>query len=149
MEYLIREFEERDIQKLVQLCERHARYEGASYDCTNKEKLLLNALTSATPPLKCLIVEVRQQVIGYTTYGLNFSTWEAKYFLHMDCLYLDEGFRGFGIGNEIISRLKAQAKHLGCELLQWQTPTSNVDAIRFYNRLGAISLDKKRFFLNL
>ena len=57
MEYLIREFEERDIQKLVQLCERHARYEGASYDRTNKEKLLLNALTSATPPLKCLIVE--------------------------------------------------------------------------------------------
>lgn len=147
MEYLIREFEDHDIQKLVQLCERHAIYEGASYDRTDKEKLLLEALASPTPPLKCWVVVVDNEVVGYTTYTLNFSTWDAKYFLYMDCLYLDENFRGYGIGKAIINRLKEVAKHLGCNVLQWQTPTSNVDAIRFYNQIGAISLDKKRFFL--
>jgi|SRR5688572_23034940 len=147
MEYLIREFEDNDIHMLVQLCERHALYEGARYDSKDKEKLLVQALASTTPPLTCWVVVIDHTVVGYLTYTVDFSTWDAKYFLHMDCLFLDEKFRGYGIGKAIINRLKKEANRLACINIQWQTPTSNVEAIRFYNKIGGLSLDKKRFFL--
>jgi hypothetical protein len=37
----------------------------------------------------------------------------------------------------------------GCATVQWQTPAWNEDAARFYRRLGAVELDKRRYVLDL
>jgi GNAT superfamily N-acetyltransferase len=41
------------------------------------------------------------------------------------------------------------AREDGCFELQWQTPSWNEGAIRFYQRLGARSTSKERFTLPL
>lgn len=79
----------------------------------------------------------------------QFSTWDAAFYVYMDCLYLLDEWRGFGMGESLIEKIKEESKKLDCSLIQWQTPNFNTRAIKFYNRIGAYSKTKERFFLNV
>ncbi|POY39374.1 N-acetyltransferase [Solitalea longa] len=149
MEYLIRPVEEKDLDQLVLLCERHAAYEQAVYSSVGKSEKLQKALFSENPKLFCLVVESSEELVGYSTYTFDFSTWDAALFLHMDCLYLDPVFRGAGIGVVILEILKKIAIEKECINIQWQTPLFNDRAIKFYKRLGAIEKEKMRFSLEV
>ena len=149
MEYLIRDFQEDDIDDLIQLCAKHAAHELSDYDETGKAARLKNALLSSTPPLHCWIVEVNELIVGYATFTFDFSTWNACRYLHVDCIYIEDNFRGRGIGAVIMNRLKNVARENGCVNVQWQTPVFNKKAIRFYEKINARGLDKKRFYIDI
>ena len=149
MEYLIRRCQEKDLPALVELCEKHAAYEKTAYNANGKQELLANAIFGESQKLFSLVVESNNLIAGYATYTFDFSTWDAKPFLHLDCLYLEPGFRGYGIGEAIIKKLMAIATQHGCVTIQWQTPTFNKRAIKFYNRMGASGKHKVRFSLGL
>jgi GNAT superfamily N-acetyltransferase len=149
MEYLIRDFQEGDIDSLIELCAKHAAHELSDYDVTGKASRLKIALLSASPALHCWIVIAKGQVIGYTTFTFDFSTWHACHYLHLDCIYIEKNFRGHGIGAVIIKRLIKIAKYKGCVNVQWQTPVFNENAIRFYERIGGKALAKKRFSISI
>ncbi len=138
-----------DLTQLIQLCVEHAAFENAQYDPQGKSDKLYKALFSNSAPLCCYVAEQADALIGYVTATREFSTWDADYFLHMDCLYLTEKNRGKGIGALFIKRLQQYASDCGCTHIQWQTPADNADAIDFYRRIGATHKDKKRFFLRL
>jgi GNAT superfamily N-acetyltransferase len=95
------------------------------------------------------VVEAQREVVGYMTATLEYSTWEAQVYVHMDCLYLREPFRGRGLGRGMIQVLRAFAAERNCRLIQWQTPVENADGIAFYERIGARSKAKRRYFLHL
>ena len=149
MEYLIRDCKEADLPVLVGLCVKHAEFEHAAYNPKGKEVLLRNALFSNVKRLFCLVVEVDSKVVGYTSYTIDFSTWDAKQFLNMDCLYLESDFRGYGIGEKLIDELKIISQRENCVNIQWQTPVFNERAVKFYERIGAVGKEKVRFTLNL
>ncbi len=149
MEYRIRNCEEGDLPVLIELCKKHAAYENADYDARNKERLLKAALFGDTPQLHCLVVETDERVVGYASFTFDYSTWSAASFLHLDCLYLDECYRGYGIGEAMILRIKEIAKVKGCPNVQWQTPVFNERAIKFYKRIGGECKDKVRFTMTL
>ena len=79
----------------------------------------------------------------------QYSTWDAKEYLYMDCLFLFEEYRGLGIGEELVNTMKEFGRKEDIDLIQWQTPDFNVRAIKFYRRLGASSKSKERFFLTI
>ena len=145
----IRFTQKKDLPDLVNLCQLHATFEKAEYDTERKKELLEKHLFSNNPNLFCLVVEKANSLIGYATYMKQFSTWDANYYIYMDCLFMTENSRGFGIGEKLIDRIKKEAKELGCVLIQWQTPDFNKRAIKFYNRIGAKSKNKERFFLTI
>ena len=145
----IRHVKKEDLTELVILCKEHAQYEKTEYNTLHKEQLLEECIFNDTPSLLCLVVEADKKLIGYTTYMTQFSTWEAAYYIYMDCLFLKEGWRGFGLGEKLIEEIKIEGKRLGCSLIQWQTPAFNTRAIKFYNRIGASSKTKERFFLTI
>jgi ribosomal protein S18 acetylase RimI-like enzyme len=149
MEYLIRDCKEEDLPALVELCVKHAEFEQAQYNPKGKEELLKNALFSNVKRLFCLVVEVDSKVVGYTSYIIDFSTWDAKQFLYMDCLFLEPDFKGYGIGEKLIDELKIIAQRGNCVNMQWQTPVFNERAIKFYERIGASGKEKVRFSLAL
>jgi GNAT superfamily N-acetyltransferase len=149
MEYLIRCYQDGDSDSLIRLCQEHAAYERDHYDLANKKELIERAILGPSPSLHCWVVEVRNQVVGYMTYTFDFSTWHARKYLHMDCLYLEEPYRGYGIGQEILQRLEKVARQNDCFAIQWQTPLFNERAIKFYQRTAAIGNDKKRYVLFL
>lgn len=145
----IRFTKKEDINQLIDLCEAHAHYEQCEYDRTNKAKKLSNDLFAGNPKLFCLVVKKEEKLIGYATYMKQYSTWDADEYIYMDCLFMDESARGLGLGEQLVRRIQAEGKKLGCTLVQWQTPEFNVRAIKFYKRIGATSKDKERFFLDI
>ncbi|WP_406129515.1 GNAT family N-acetyltransferase [Streptomyces canus] len=67
--------------------------------------------------------------------------------LHMDCLFLLPGHRGLGLGVLLMDAVAAEARALGLDEVQWQTPVWNDGAIRFYDRMGARARQKVRYSL--
>ena len=106
-------------------------------------------LFSEEPSLYCLIAEHENQLIGYATYMKQFSTWDCAYYIYMDCLFLSENARSFGIGVKLIDRIKIEGTKLACSHIQWQTPNFNIRAMKFYDRIGASSKSKERYFLTI
>lgn len=149
MEYVIRACEPKDLTAVVRLCAKHAAYEKAGYCETDQVRKLHQAIFSDHAPLHCWVVEHVHNIEGYATYTFDFSTWSAGYFMHLDCLYLEETVRGMGIGETIMRSLIAEAKRRACINIQWQTPVFNEPAIRFYCRMGASPIEKQRFTLVL
>ncbi|WP_289663779.1 GNAT family N-acetyltransferase [Flavobacterium panacagri] len=149
MEYSIRNCEVTDLPKLVILCQKHADFEKADFSPEGKEESLKKALFAENPKLHCLVVVVKNTIMGYVSYTFDFSTWDAANFLYMDCLFLEEEARSFGIGEVLIAKLKEIGIQNQCVNIQWQTPQFNKRAIKFYNRMGAKGKDKVRFTLTL
>ena len=145
MGHQIRPVQPEDLSVLVELCRKHAEYEQASFDPTNKEYLLAKELFAENPKLFCMVVESNQQLVGYASYTFDYSTWDAGMFLYLDCLYLETECRGLGIGEEIMQKLKEIAQQNNCVNIQWQTPDFNTRAIKFYERVGGIGNNKVRF----
>jgi len=149
MEYTIRTCEIADLPKLVILCQKHAEYEKADYDSKGKEEGLKKALFDEQPQLYCLVVSTPNDIVGYVSYSFLYSTWDAGNIIHMDCLYLEEQARNYGIGEVLIDKLKQIGKEKNCVNMQWRTPQFNERAIKFYNRIGAKGKEKICFFLDL
>lgn len=148
MKFFIRKAIERDIDAIIDLCVEHAEYEKAVYDQTNKAEKLSKMLFKDNPHLQCKVAEVDNKIVGYATFSRECSTWNADYYVHMDCLYLKEENRGFGIGEALINEIVAYAKQINALHIEWQTPTFNYRAIKFYLRIGATAKEKQRFTLN-
>jgi GNAT superfamily N-acetyltransferase len=149
MHYTVTEPTREKIESLLDLCAAHAAFEASDYKREKKAERLAIDLFGENRKLYCLVVEADGYYIGYITWMKQYSTWDAKAYLYMDCLYLDDQYRGFGIGAELINHLKAFGRKEGIDLIQWQTPKFNVRAIKFYKRIGARNKSKERFFLDV
>jgi GNAT superfamily N-acetyltransferase len=149
MEYSIRNCQVSDLSQLVILCQKHAEYEKANFYPEGKEEKLKEALFGTNPKLYCLVVAAKETIIGYVSYTFDYSTWDAANFMYMDCLFLEEEARSFGIGEILIDKLKQIGLEKNCINIQWQTPQFNERAIKFYNRIGAKGKDKVRLTLDL
>lgn len=149
MEYKIRDCKPTDLDVLVVLCGKHADYEKADYKTEGKKERLQTALFSENRMLYGIVAEVEDIIIGYATYTFDFSTWDAQKFIYLDCLYLEEGYRNFGIGKALLEKVKTIGEAAHCVNMQWQTPDFNENAIRFYKRIGGTGKNKVRFTLPL
>lgn len=140
-----------DLPRVVELAAEHAAYEKAPPPVPGLEKRLSVLLFDAPEPLLyCLVAETTDgEVVGYATCGPQLSTWDGCAYLHLDCLFLRAGHRSMGLGALLVDAVCAEARALGIDEVQWQTPAWNEDAVRFYGRLGAEAKEKLRFTLNL
>jgi GNAT superfamily N-acetyltransferase len=147
MNYSIRKSRPSDIDEIIKLIDEHASYEGEQYDSNGMAEKLSSFLFCENPPLHCLIAESENDILGYATYMFEFSTWDAGYYVHMDCLYLKSSARGTGIGKALINEILKRTEENNCNLMQWQTPVLNKRAISFYYGIGAIAKEKLRMYL--
>lgn len=145
----IRLVQESDMPSLIRLCSLHAAFEKAAYTEQGKEAQLSEHLFSSNPSVHCLVAEKEGKLIGYATYMKQFSTWDANFYLYMDCLFMEEGNRGQGIGEDLMTAIRQEARRLNCSHVQWQTPDFNLRAMKFYDRIGAKSNTKERYFLQV
>ncbi|MGB3466506.1 MAG: GNAT family N-acetyltransferase [Cyclobacteriaceae bacterium] len=145
----IRKIKKQDIDQLIGLCRDHAHFEGVEYHANGVADRLGKHLFCESPVLTCYVVEDLGELVGYITYTREFATWTASYFYHMDCLYLKEGYRKSGLGKRLMTKMTSHARANNIDLIQWQTPDSNTNAIDFYHHIGATSKAKQRFFLEI
>lgn len=137
-----------DLDDIVELCAEHAQFEQASYSREGKRELLQRHLFGPSPRVRCLVADgpADTPLAGYATFTLEFSTWDAAEFVHVDCLYLRPGVRNRSLGWQIGKRIASEALALGAHHMQFQTPPFNEPAIRIYSAMGAHRKDKVRFY---
>ena len=127
----------------------HAAYERSDIEAPDADRLHRALFGNPAKLHAWVATDMQDQPIGYATATIDFSTWRAREFMHLDCLYVEAGHRGEGIGRSLIDAVCVAARALELDELQWQTPQWNVSAQRFYERLGAAARPKMRFTLRL
>ena len=141
----IRRMESSDIDQVSSLIVEHADYEGlpiGEYEFSSQ----LNELIFGEPPrIYGWVVEGKDELVGYMTATIDYSTWRGASFVYLDCLYLQPSARGRKLGWQLMQQLQEFAKANGCENIQWQTPPTNELGISFYRKLKASELSKVRY----
>ncbi len=146
---LVQSIEPGHLDALLSLCREHAAYEKADFHDNGQVERWHSALFSEKAPLHGWIATDAGQPCGFMTVTIDYATWRAERFAYMDCLYLQEPYRGVGLGRTFLQRLREFSIEHRCGWAEWQTPADNEVGIGFYRHLGVKAKPKLRFHYDL
>lgn len=130
-----------DVPVVVELVHELAAYEKAPHECHLTTEQLHAALFAEQPALFGHVAEVDGQVVGFTLWFLNFSTWRGVHGIYLEDLFVRPEFRGKGIGKALLAELAAECVRRGYARLEWWVLDWN-PATKFYRALGAVPMDE-------
>ncbi|SNS56772.1 Ribosomal protein S18 acetylase RimI [Geodermatophilus saharensis] len=88
------------------------------------------------PDVVVLVAECDGVAVGYVSAVRRLHLWTGGDVLDLDDLYVRPGHRDAGVGRRLMAALAALAAPEQL-LVRWGVEADNVDAQRFYRRLGA------------
>jgi GNAT superfamily N-acetyltransferase len=135
--FAIRAAEPRDVADIVRLIGRLAEFEHLEHLMQATPEKLAPHLFGPRPAAEALGVDCGPRVVGFALFFTNFSTFLAKPGLYLEDLFVEPELRGRGIGQAVLTRLAELAAERGCGRFEWSVLDWNVNAIRFYERMGA------------
>jgi GNAT superfamily N-acetyltransferase len=127
---------------VLQLIHDLAVYEKAPNEVEATEKELLETIFSNDPKVFCDLVEVDGEIAGMAIWFLNYSTWQGKYGIYLEDLFIKPEFRGRGYGKALLKHLAKVCDEKGYGRFQWWVLDWNSPAIEFYRSLGAVAMDE-------
>lgn len=133
----IRSGELADVPLIAELIRGLARYEKLEEQVSMTEEKLTEALFGERRYAETLIAEDGGEAVGFALFFHNFSTFLAQPGIYLEDLFVKPEHRGKGVGRLLLERLARLAVDRGCGRLEWAVLDWNVDAIKFYERLGA------------
>jgi len=83
-------------------------------------------------------------VVGFVLFFPNYSTFLAKPGFYVEDLFVRECYRRKGFGRMLLSAVAKQAVKMGYGRVEWVVLDWNVNAIRFYEEMGADVLNEWR-----
>ncbi|HET7420414.1 MAG TPA: GNAT family N-acetyltransferase [Candidatus Dormibacteraeota bacterium] len=137
MSVRIRPGELADVPVIAELIRGLARFEKLEHEVVMTEEKLTDSLFGERRYAETLIAEDGDQPVGFALFFHNYSTFLAQPGIYLEDLFVVPEHRGGGIGRALLERLAQIAVERGCGRLEWAVLDWNVDAIRFYERLGA------------
>ena len=82
------------------------------------------------------------EIVGFATWFLNFSTWTGTHGIYLEDLFVLPQARGHGYGKALLIHLAKLCKERGYQRFQWWVLDWNEPSIKFYQSLGAVSMDE-------
>ncbi len=131
-----------DVPLIRELIEGLASYEQLRHECVATDALLHAALFGARPYAEVIIAEYDGAAAGFALFFLNFSTFLARPGIYLEDLFVVPAYRGRGVGKALLRQLAQVAMERECGRLEWSVLNWNVDAIGFYEQLGARPQDE-------
>lgn len=135
MSMSIREATPADAPILMGLIRELADFEKLSHEVVGTEGQLHDALTQGHSA--ALIAEVDGAPAGMALYFHNFSTFLTRRGLYLEDLFVRPANRNAGVGRALLKRLAQLAIERQCGRFEWAVLDWNVNALRFYESLGA------------
>jgi GNAT superfamily N-acetyltransferase len=135
--FFIRAAEPRDLADIVRLIGGLAEFEKLTHLLKVSPETLRPHLFGERPVAEALVAEQGGRVVAFALFFTNFSTFLARPGLYLEDLFVEPDARGAGIGQALLTRLAQLAASRGCGRFEWSVLDWNVDAIRFYERMGA------------
>ncbi len=134
---MIRDAQPSDTGDLLRLIRALALYEKEPEAVEATEPDLERALFGPDPRVFASVAEVDGAVVGMAIYFLSYSTWTGRHSLYLEDLFVEPGWRGRGLGRDLVAALARRAVALGCARMEWAVLDWNEPAIGFYRALGA------------
>ena len=137
MKLQIRTGKSADIPVIARLIRELARFEKLEHEVTMTEELLAENLFGRHRYAETLIAEDAGTPIGFALFFHTFSTFLARPGIYLEDLFVVPEHRSHGVGRALLTRLARLALERDCGRLEWAVLNWNVEAIKFYERLGA------------
>lgn len=67
---------------------------------------------------------------------LQLATFSGKRVLYIEDIYVEENFRGNGLGRKLFDEIISTAKELECIKIEWKCLSWNTPAQKFYHSIG-------------
>lgn len=141
MKYKIRKAEMGDAEPIMNLVHELAIFEKAPNEVINSAEQMKKDGFGSHPLFWSLVVEMNSEVIGFALFYFRYSTWKGKV-LYLEDFYVQEKYRGRGIGAALFDEVLTTAKMEACHRVSWQVLDWNESAIRFYEKYKA-NFDKE------
>ena len=141
---MLRAAEPRDVPAIVGLIRELADFEKLTHLVQVTPQTLHPQLFGERPAAEAVVAEVDGAVVGFALFFTNFSTFLGKPGLYLEDLYVQPACRGRGIGAALLKHLAALANQRDYGRFEWSVLDWNVDAIGFYERMGATLLPEWR-----
>ena len=140
----LRAAEPSDVPAIVGLIRELAEFEQLTHLVEVTPQRLQPQLFGERPAAEAVVAEHEGRVIGFALFFTNFSTFLGKPGLYLEDLYVQPAHRGSGVGRALLTHLAALANARGYGRFEWSVLDWNVDAIRFYERMGATVMPEWR-----
>ncbi len=136
MDIVIRQAEEKDVPRIVELTKELAEYEHLSALC-NITPEMFRKLIFEEHSLSVLCAEKDETIIGIASYYFyKISTFSGKKVLYLEDLYVIPEERGKGVGTLFFAELKKAAENHRCGKIEWKCLKWNEPSLAFYDKLG-------------
>jgi GNAT superfamily N-acetyltransferase len=142
----VRRVREADVPAVVELVHGLAEYERLAHECDLTADQLREALFGPAPALFGHVAEVDGEVVGFTLWFLNFSTFRGVHGIFLEDLYVRPEQRGARLGRALLTELAEECVRHGYARLEWSVLDWNAPAIGFYKSLGAVPMDEWTVF---
>ena len=136
MTAVIRDARPGDEADIVAMIHALADFERAPQECTVTETQITAALFGDDAPARCFIAEDGGQIAAMALWFRNFSTWDGVAGIHLEDLFVREGFRRRGLARALLARLARECVERGYSRLSWAVLDWNTDAIDLYDSVG-------------
>ncbi len=137
---LIRKASKEDSKDILRLINELAEFEKLVPPDNAAKKRLIKDAFSEDPPFRILLAEINNEVVGYAFYLFTYSSFLAKKTLYLEDIFISDKYRNQGIGKLFFEKLTQMAKKKKCGRMEWVVLDWNVNAINFYDNLGAKEL---------
>jgi GNAT superfamily N-acetyltransferase len=87
-------------------------------------------------PVHALVAERGGELIGFTHYLFQRSTWLLNSQCYLQDLYVEEATRGGGLGRALIAAVVEAAREAGAARVYWNTHETNAVARRLYDAVA-------------
>jgi GNAT superfamily N-acetyltransferase len=126
-----------DVARVWELLRGLAEYERMTAAVTGDAERLRAALFGAGDRLRGLVAERGDRLVGYALFHPVFGSFQARWRLWLEDLYVEPEARGSGAGAALMAALARLARAGGYSALDWEVLDWNQPARDFYARLGA------------
>ena len=133
----IRAAQPADVPTILGMIRELAEFEQLSHLVVADEALLQEALFGGRPACECVMGFEAGEPVTFALFFHNFSTFLGRRGLYLEDLYVKPPARRRGHANAMLAHLAALAVERGCGRFEWSVLDWNVDAIGFYQGLGA------------
>ena len=126
-----------DVPTVASLIRALSKYEKLEHEVSMTEDKLRATMFGPRPYAEAVLAEEGGDPVGFALFFHNYSTFLAQPGIYLEDLYVLDTHRGKGIGKALLAHLAKIAVERKCGRLEWAVLDWNVDAIGFYQRLGA------------
>ena len=137
MSIAIRPARVEDVPTIAALIRGLAVYEKLEHEVKMTEEKVRDSMFGLRPYAEAILAEEDGQAVGFALFFHNYSTFLAQPGLYLEDLFVLESHRGKGVGKALLAQLARIAVDRQCGRLEWAVLDWNVDAIGFYEKLGA------------